>query len=127
MFRYWPPIPGGKDPFPAHIRSLHGRKVAMEGKLDFEKEELKAFIITCSTPGCCQGATPQITHRVKVLPPGGAAPPVPSTVRVTGTFEVGEELDPEGYIVSVYRLKADSLTPIATPVPLPAPAGPAEK
>jgi hypothetical protein len=117
MFRYWPPIKGGRDPFPVHVRALHGRTVAIEGKMEFEKEELKAYVLTCPTPGCCVGATPQITHRVKVIPPQGAVMTVPSMVRVTGKFEVGEEIDTEGYIVSVYRLKADSVAPMPPPSP----------
>jgi hypothetical protein len=117
MFKYWPPIKGGRDPFPVHVRALSGRSVAIEGRMEFEKEELKAYVLTCPTPGCCSGTTPQITHRVKVILPKDTVMTVPTMVRVTGTFVVGEEVDPEGYIVSVYRLNADSVAPMPAPPP----------
>jgi len=113
-FRYWPQIKGGRDPFPAEVRKLDGRKVIIEGfmvPVDFDKGKIQTFLLTRSMIGCCYADSPGITDIIKVQRADGKPAQFTQMARVTGTLEVGEEKDSEGYIESVYRIKADDIAP----------------
>ncbi len=113
-FRYWPQVKGGKDPIPAEIRKLDGRKVAIEGymvPLDVEKGKVRSFMLSRAMLGCCFADSLGITEMVKVQRADGKPISYEQTVRVTGTLEVGEEKDADGYIESVYRIKAETVAP----------------
>ncbi len=112
--RYSPQTPGGRDPFPAEIRKLDGRKVIIDGfmmPIDFDKGKVRTFLLTRSMMGCCYADSFGITDIIKVQPADGKTVSFSQMVRVTGTLEVGEEKDSEGYIESVYRIKSDEVAP----------------
>ena len=113
-FRYWPQAKGGRDPIPAEIRKLDGRKVAIEGymiPIDFEKGKVRTFLLSRSMMGCCYADSPGITDVIKVQRADGKTMSFEQMVRVTGSLEVGEEKDADGYLESVYRIKADLMAP----------------
>jgi hypothetical protein len=113
-FRYWPQTKdkGARDPFPKEIKALNGRKVIMDGfmfPIDFEKGKVRSFILSNGMFGCCFGDSPAITETIKVFRSDGKLMPYQSMARVTGILEVGEEYDADGYVDSVYRIKADDV------------------
>lgn len=113
-FRYWPQTKdkGARDPFPKEIRALHGKKVIMDGfmfPIDFEKGKVRSFILSNGMFGCCFGDAPSITETIKVYRSDGKLMPYQSMARVTGILEVGEEFDGDGYVDSVYRIKAEDV------------------
>jgi len=119
-FRYFAPAnrpkPGEaapKSPIPASVRALDGKKVTIEGYMipvDLQKGKVLSFLLSRSTFGCCYADSPQITEVIKVISADGKSMPYLPMPRVTGTLEVGEEYYPEGYIDSIYRIRADAVT-----------------
>jgi hypothetical protein len=116
-FRYWPQpkdVKDARDPFPAKIRAMNGQKVTIDGymfPIDFEKGKVRSFLLSRGMFGCCYGDSPQITEVIKVVRTDGKVMPFEAMARVTGTLEVGEEFDGEGYVDSVYRIKAEAVGP----------------
>lgn len=115
-FRYWPQPKdkAARDPFPATIKALNGKKVTIDGymfPIDFEKGKVRSFLLSRGMFGCCYGDTPQISEVVKVSRSDGQLMPFEAMARVTGTLEVGEEFDSEGYVDSLYRIKAEAVGP----------------
>ena len=113
-FRYWPQTKdkGARDPFPKDIRALHGKKIIMDGfmfPIDFEKGKVRSFTLSNGMFGCCFGDAPSITETIKVYRADGKLMPYQSMARVTGILEVGEEFDADGYVDSVYRIKAEDV------------------
>jgi hypothetical protein len=113
-FRYWPQTKdkGARDPFPKEIKALNGKKVIMDGfmfPIDFEKGKVRSFILSNGMFGCCFGDAPAITETIKVFRADGKLMPYQSMARVTGILEVGEDFDADGYVDSVYRIKADDV------------------
>lgn len=113
-FRYWPQTKdkGARDPFPKEIKALNGKKIVMDGfmfPIDFEKGKVKSFLLSNGMFGCCFGDAPQITETIKVYRSDGKLMPYQSMARVTGILEVGEEFDADGYVDSVYRIKAEDV------------------
>jgi hypothetical protein len=109
-FRYWPQVKGGRNPFPTEVQALDGKKVTIDGymiPIDFEKGKVRSFLLSRSMMGCCYADSPQITEMIKVVPADGKMVSFQALARVTGILEVGEEKDSEGYVESVYRIKAD--------------------
>jgi hypothetical protein len=115
VFRYWPKPKddkGARDPIPAPIRAMNGKRIIIDGYMfpvDFEKGKVKNFLLSRAMFGCCYGDSPQITEVIKVMRADGKTMPFEALARVTGILEVGEEVDSEGYIDSIYRIKADSV------------------
>ena len=118
-FRYLPPTPvkgqkpvARKDAIPDDIRALDGKKVNIEGyciPIDFDKGKMTAFVLSRVMFGCCYGDTPRITELIKIVRADGKPIEYFPMVRVSGAFEVGEEFDDEGYVESVFRIKADKV------------------
>lgn len=113
-FRYWPQTKdkGARDPFPKEIKALNGKKIVMDGfmfPIDFEKGKVRSFILSNGMFGCCFGDAPAITETIKVYRSDGKLMPYQSMARVTGVLEVGEEYDGDGYVDSVYRIKAEDV------------------
>ncbi|HKX45717.1 MAG TPA: DUF3299 domain-containing protein, partial [Planctomycetota bacterium] len=105
---------GGEELFPPEILALDGRSVAIEGfmmPLDYLADRVSQFVLSPYPPGCCFGGLPGMDEwvDVEVLDPAGCEYFAYRTIRVTGTFEVGEVLDDYGYVSSVYRLRATAV------------------
>jgi len=120
-YRYYPPAsrtkpgekPVAKSAIPEAVRALDGRKVSIEGymiPIDFQKGKIISFILSKAMFGCCYGDSPQINEVIKVVSADGKPMSYLTMPRVTGILEVGEEFDSEGYIDSIYRIKADAVT-----------------
>ena len=113
-FRYWPQTKdkGARDPFPKEIKKLNGKKIIMDGfmfPIDFEKGKVRSFILSPGMFGCCFGDAPAITETIKVYRSDGKLMPYQSMARVTGILEIGEEYDADGYVDSVYRIRAEDV------------------
>jgi hypothetical protein len=113
-FRYWPKTKdkGARDPFPEQIRGMNGKKVSIDGymfPIDFEKGKVRSFLLSRAMFGCCYGDSPQMSELVKVQRADGKPMAFEAVARVTGLLEVGEEFDSDGYVDSIFRIKAESV------------------
>lgn len=102
-----------KSQIPAKIKELDGKKIALKGfmiPLQFEDNGSKRFIISQFVPSCCFGDTIKMTQWIDVQMGDGKRSKVFSSepIVVFGTLNVGEELE-NGYVSSLYRLKADEV------------------
>ncbi|MEM7310713.1 MAG: hypothetical protein AAF682_28830 [Planctomycetota bacterium] len=114
---YDPPELRGADPepltaadFPPAMRAADGKHVRLQGfmiTVDFRIGTVQSFMLARFPPGCCFGATPVFDEWVDahpgsdgVIQRSGYAP-----LAVTGVLEVGEELDEDGFVRSLYRLR----------------------
>ena len=105
--------PLGPEDFPPEIRALADERVTVVGYplvAELDGVETGSFLLSRFPPGCCFGAVPVLDEWIAVEAPAGtpALPPaVP--VRVTGTLEVGEVLDANGFAESLYRMRAETV------------------
>ena len=95
---------------PEHISALHGSKVGMAGYMMTleEVEDIHEFVLVESLWSCCFGKPPEVHQAVVVTIPakkGVDMTPVP--ILLTGVLDVGEKVE-DGFVTSLYRLKADS-------------------
>lgn len=104
------------DIFPEAIRALDGQRVTMKGfvePMEYAEgsDRLVTFAISRFNDGCGFGGGVGFDEWVRVdAAPGESFEFIPFTpVVVTGTFEVGEELDEFGYLLSIYRIRADAV------------------
>jgi hypothetical protein len=100
-----------KAQIPDPIKALNGKKITIEGymiPMDFEKGKILRFVLSRSMIGCCFADSLRINELIKVDPADGMAVDYCDVARVTGTLEVGEEFE-DGFLVSLYRLKADQI------------------
>lgn len=118
-FKYVEPDPGKpetakKDQIPAKVQALDGTSVTMEGymipiDLDADTNRVKTFFLARNTLACCFGQLPEANEVVEVrfAEPVKFLPDI--LLRVEGTFEVGEEFDEYGYLMSIYRIAGEKL------------------
>ena len=100
--------------FPEEIATLDGERIALEGfmmPLEFSGNRVTAFVLSPYPPGCCFGGMPMLDEWVDVSleDDEGVEYFAYRVVRVTGEFEVGEQLDDWGYVTSLYRMKSDKV------------------
>ncbi|MBI2421926.1 MAG: DUF3299 domain-containing protein [Candidatus Hydrogenedentes bacterium] len=99
------------DQIPKEIKALHQQDVLIIGFMVpieiNEKGLLTAFALTQNQAFCCYGVPPAVNEWLMVEMAEGAHADFISDmpIAVYGKMDVGEELD-EGYILSVYRMKA---------------------
>ncbi|MEM7262943.1 MAG: DUF3299 domain-containing protein [Planctomycetota bacterium] len=118
-FKYVEPDPGKpetakKDQIPEKIETLDGTKVTMEGymipiDLDADTNRVKTFFLARNTLACCFGQLPEANEVVEVRFAEGVKFLPDILLRVEGTFEVGEEFDEYGYLMSIYRIAGDKI------------------
>jgi hypothetical protein len=107
--------PGVNDSVPAKIRALDGRKVSVDGFVfpyDQSLTGITSFMLAMDEDDCgfgdgFTGMNGWIDVRMKpgtTLKWDGVG-----RVVVRGTLSVGEEFDEDGYVLSLYRLTADSV------------------
>jgi len=119
--------PGAKPPkpvgtIPKGIRMLSGRKIAITGfmvPLKADENGVSEFVLLRNQMSCCFGVPPKPNEWIMVTMAGGnKTPHIPDTpLQVTGTFQVGEEFD-EGFLTSIYRMKADNVAVKGETAPL---------
>lgn len=100
----------GPSAFPPAVAALDGRAVEVRGYpvvVDLEGDSVRGFLLSRFPPGCCFGAVPVPDEWLDVRGAadtdwGDLVPVSPVTVR--GTLEVGERIDADGFVLSLYRL-----------------------
>ena len=120
-FKYDPPVPPLRgaapppprpDPFPPDIKNLDGRKMELTGfmyPLRMEKGKIAEFLLMPSILSCCFADRVRMNEFVAILPADGKPVKFLTQVTVRGPLEVGEEKDEDGWVMSVYRMKADGI------------------
>ncbi len=101
---------------PDSIRAWSGKKVVLDGymmptQFDPEKGTVTEFVLMSRTFGCCEPGTPMI-HEMAVVTmgKGKSTQPYPDRiVSVTGKLTVGVETDNLGYMVSIYRIRGETV------------------
>ena len=106
--------PLGLEAFPEAVAACHGAVVRLEGfmlTVDFEGGRVESFVLSRFPPGCCFGATPVFDEWVDARPDDGGVEQVSgyTPLEVVGRLEVGEALDEEGFVTSIYRLREASV------------------
>ena len=108
-----------KDFIPASIKALNGKKVVVQGyvvPVVVMDGEAKSFMLVRSTMLCCFGITPKINEWIDVEMNNSRVAKYRMDIptNVYGTMEVGESYV-DGTLMSIYRLKADSIAEAHTP------------
>ena len=97
---------------PENVRALQGKKVGVTGYMMAmgEFEDIHVFALVESQWSCCFGTPPDVHQVVEVTLDDHEAGVelVPIPVLVLGVLDVGEVRE-DGWVVSVYRLKADTV------------------
>ncbi len=107
----------GKTAIPEDVKKLDGKWVEISGFMlpINEINKMSNFIILQSLWGCCFGQAPAVNHViVTTMVPGRTVEFYPDPVKVIGKFSVGETRE-KGYLVSIYRLEAYTVTAAHTP------------
>lgn len=102
------------DQIPAPIKALDGKKAAVQGfmyPLKLEKGAAKVFLLVQDTSLCCFGRMPRMNQWVSVkMGEGRSAKFIgDQPVTVFGVLGVGEEINENGEVLSIYRLDADDV------------------
>ena len=95
------------EPLPEEVTKYDGKKVTVRGFMHNATEEgTNTFLLV--TDGCgCDGEV-KVFHYIEVDLGDDTIGYKPDLLTITGTFEVGE-IKEDGYVVSVYRLKAEDV------------------
>jgi len=98
---------------PHEVLKLNGQKVGLTGYMMTieEVENIHEFLLVEAFWSCCFGTPPNVHQVVLIqLPKSGKGVEYTSQpVLILGTLEVGERIE-DGFVTSVYRLKATSVT-----------------
>lgn len=101
---------------PAALQDLGGKRIGLEGyiyPIGVEKKKLRTFVLSRYVPNCCFGQLPNLNEWVDVEMSEGDAIDLEllpyGSALVTGIFDVGEQLDEYGYVLSIFRMKADAI------------------
>lgn len=105
------------EEFPEYPQLLHGKEVRISGFMiaaDFKDRKVERFLLGRFPPGCCYGQFPLYDEWIEVDNAEADAEEYSAfeTLTVRGTLDVGEVLDYDGYVLSMYRLKATSVKPL---------------
>ena len=110
-----PDVPNiGLDDFPEHPQALHEAQIVISGfmiAVDWKDRKIERFLLGRFPPGCCFGQVPLFDEWIEVDNTKANCEEFSAfeTITVRGTLDVGELLDDDGYVLSLYRLKADSV------------------
>ncbi len=94
---------------PKEVRELKGKQVKLVGYMALDTEEgQRSFRMSYESCSC---STAKVTHFVKVtLPEGEETKFEPGLIEVVGKFYPGAKYDDDGFVDSVYRVSAKSIT-----------------
>ena len=118
-FEYVYPEPGQERPIrnqiPASVLALQKQTIAVDGFIlptELQDGKVKRFLLSRYPFGCCFGQGPSTNEYVDVTVPGAEGlESIPfQAARVIGPIEVGEVKDDAGYVTSVYRMTAESVS-----------------
>ena len=102
----------GLDRIPASIRALHGRRVAVNGYMvpwTFDQGKIRTFFLSRQLFDCCFGDVAKVNEVIEVNFADGVANLSFRPITVVGTLAVGEVVDSFGYVMSVYRIRGESV------------------
>lgn len=97
---------------PAAVRDLNGKDVSVTGFMLLLDRETRItdFVLVEALWSCCFGSPPDVNQAIIVNAADlGGIDFSYEPVQVIGTLDVGERLDSEGMITSVYRLRAKAV------------------
>jgi hypothetical protein len=97
---------------PDDVRKLNGAKVGIAGYMMTieEVENIHEFLLVEAFWSCCFGTPPNVNQVIMVRIEGARGVEYTSApVLILGTLEVGEQIE-DGFVTSVYRIKATSVT-----------------
>jgi len=105
---------------PSAARSLHGRRVAVDGymiPISLSENDTKTteFLLLPDTKACCEGETPKQNGWILVSAPGGGVTPrMDQLLRVRGELTVKEIWNPaDGFFKGLYHMTCEDVTPVA--------------
>ena len=105
---------------PSAARSLHGRRVAVDGymiPISLSENDTKTteFLLLPDTKACCEGETPKQNGWILVsTPAGGVNPQIDKLLRVRGELTVKEIWNPaDGFFKGLYHMTCEDVTPVA--------------
>ena len=96
------------QPLPADIQKFDGKTVTLKGFMDNYTEEGSSVFQLVSDACGCDGKT-KINHFVEVTLTDEVTGYRPELITISGTLSVGEILDDEGFVTSVYRIEAKTV------------------
>jgi len=100
------------DQIPAEVLAYDGREVELEGYMlvsRFAHGQVLGFELSRHYMGCCFGRAPRLNEWVVIDVPEGVEARIGATMRVRGQLEVGELAGEDGWVESVYRMRAESI------------------
>ena len=100
------------DQIPAEVLAYDGREVEIEGFMlvsRFAHGQVLGFELSRHYMGCCFGRVPRLNEWVVIDVPEGVEARIGATMRVRGQLEVGELAGEDGWVESVYRMRAESI------------------
>lgn len=101
---------------PAEIDALNGRKVVVAGfmvPIEMRNGKVRTFLLVRNQLACCFGMPMGLTEWLDITVDGDGLEPVQDVlVAVSGTLDVGPKVTEDGMVLSLYRMKADSLRPL---------------
>ena len=105
---------------PSAARSLHGRRVAVDGymiPISLSENDTKTteFLLLPDTKACCEGETPKQNGWILVrAPAGGVTPQMDQLLRVRGELTVKEIWNPaDGFFKGLYHMTCEDVAPVA--------------
>jgi hypothetical protein len=97
---------------PEEVRKLNGKKVGITGYMMTieEVENIHEFLLVEAFWSCCFGTPPTVNQVLMIrIEAQKGVEYTSSPVLLLGTLEVGEQIE-DGFVTSLYRLKATSMT-----------------
>ena len=95
------------EELPDEVKDLDGKHIKIEGFFDNDTSEGSTTFLLVNDGCGCEGS-PKIHHFIEVTLESGTTGYRPDRVTVVGTLSVGEVKE-DGYVVSLYRLSAESV------------------
>jgi len=96
------------QPLPESVTRLDGKRISVKGFMSTDtKEQVSEFSLVSDSCGC--SGQVKVHHFVEVDLGDKKTGYRPEMITLVGTISVGEERDADGYVVSVFRLTAESI------------------
>lgn len=81
--------------------------------IEMRNGKVRTFLLVRNQLACCFGMPMGLTEWLDITVDGDGLEPVQDVlVAVSGTLDVGPKVTEDGMVLSLYRMKADSLRPL---------------
>lgn len=100
---------------PAAVRALDGDEVGISGymiSLEEDERGIRQFLLVRSLWDCCFGAPPELHQGIVVTTERPGLQFTSEPIQALGTLDVGEDRDSKGFVLSVYRIRAEKIAVI---------------